>query len=97
VVFDQKPDSRDEPGSEGEVSDGFRGQHSGSKERLKEEANETTRPEQSAVRPSPRSGEKGNYGRKYFPMQDSELIEQVMMHHKLTRKEAVEILEAFGS
>jgi len=29
--------------------------------------------------------------------QDSELLEQVMKRHKLTRDEAMEMLEAFGS
>ena len=29
--------------------------------------------------------------------QDSELLEQVMKRHKLTREEAAEMLEAFGS
>ena len=70
MVFDQKPDHRDERKAEGEVSDRVRGKHSGSKERLKEEANETTRPDQSAVRPSPRSGEKDNYGAKYSLRED---------------------------
>ena len=30
-------------------------------------------------------------------MQDSELVNQIMMRHKLTREKAVEMLEAFGS
>jgi hypothetical protein len=58
VVFDQKPDSRDEPGAEVAVSDEVRGQPSGGKERLKDGENETIRPDQSAVRPNSRSGEK---------------------------------------
>jgi hypothetical protein len=47
--------------------------------------------------PAQEAGKKATTDQNTPSMQDSELIEQVMMHHKLTRKEAVEILEAFGS
>jgi hypothetical protein len=47
--------------------------------------------------PAQEAGKKATTEENTSSMQDSELIEQVMMHHKLTRKEAVEILEAFGS
>jgi hypothetical protein len=47
--------------------------------------------------PAQEAGKKATTEENTSSMQDSELIEQVMMHHKITRKEAVEILEAFGS
>ena len=70
VVFDQRANRRDDSRSEVSGSEAVREQPNGTKERLKGGTDETTRPDQSAVRPSPRGGEKANYGPKYSLRED---------------------------
>ena len=47
--------------------------------------------------PAQEAGKKATTEQNTSFMRDSELVNQIMMHHKLTREEAVEMLEAFGS
>lgn len=47
--------------------------------------------------PAQEAGKKATTEQNTPFMRDSELVNQIMMHHKLTRKKAVEMLEAFGS
>lgn len=46
--------------------------------------------------PAQEAGKRATTDQNTPSVQDSELIEQVMTRHKLTREEAVEMLDAFG-
>ena len=70
VVFSKQPDRRDDAGREGRLPDESGGQLDGTKERLKDGTNETSRPDQSAARSSGRGNEKINYGPKYSLRED---------------------------
>ncbi len=70
VVFNKRTDRGDESREEVSGTEAVRGQPSGGKERLKDGTNETTRPEQPAVRPGPRSDEKRKGGEKYSLRED---------------------------
>ncbi len=86
MVFDKGSNRGDESRSEVSSSEAVREQFDGTKERLKDGTNETTGPDQSAVRPSPRGGEKSNYGPKYSLREDvrsyRERNEEVSGTHK---------------